>query len=409
MASSSINPASPSLPLPPAFAAPQKHPWYSWRRLGMNFLTVSILAHLIFGIVGTYLIVKVIQPTRKQTFDKGAGTPNSPTRALEHKVSMNKKRATMSAPPAAKRITVDSPNAKVALPAMAAMPRSNVVAPATMASMAGSSAGLGMGVGGAGGGGGGGGGGGLNFFGMRTGGNGLTGTFYDLKQTQNKQPTGMDPKKFAKIISDFAKGGFNLGLLSQYFKAPKPLYATQLFTPSMNADLGPAAFQMEKEVQPKMWLIHYQGTVSPPADGTYSFVGLGDDYLLVKFNNKLVLDGSWQDGATSLKPRARYSYPLSNPSQGGIAKGEPITVQARESYPIEIVIAEQPGGVMIADLLIEQEGVTYKKDAKGNPILPIFRLANSPPLPAGNFLPHAAGGPVWKSVQPKLGSSVFGH
>ena len=48
-------------------------------------------------------------------------------------------------------------------------------------------------------------------------------------------------------------------MLNDYFKAPKPLYATQIMIPNMPADEGPKAFAMEKEVQPSRWLVHYKG------------------------------------------------------------------------------------------------------------------------------------------------------
>jgi hypothetical protein len=78
-----------------------------------------------------------------------------------------------------------------------------------------------------------------------------------------------------------------------------------------------------------------------------------------------------------------------------------IVAKAGVPYPIEILIGEQPGGRGHADLLIMQSGVTYQKDAKGNPILPVFRLGEfkMPPLEKGeSFPPHAEGGPIWKGV-----------
>jgi hypothetical protein len=49
-------------------------------------------------------------------------------------------------------------------------------------------------------------------------------------------------------------------------------------------------------------------------------------------------------------------------------------------------------------LLFEQEGVEYKKDANGNPVLPIFRIADSSTEPARSGPQFDLNGPVWRAV-----------
>ena len=50
-------------------------------------------------------------------------------------------------------------------------------------------------------------------------------------------------------------------------------------------------------------------------------------------------------------------------------------------------------------LLMLKDGVEYKKDSKGNPILPLFRLASSIPPPTGKEAPvYDHNGALWKSV-----------
>lgn len=127
-------------------------------------LFISIIIHLIFGAGATYYVVQRIALKRKMTFQGGPPTTNPSKRALEHKVALGKKKAMMSAPAQAKRITT-SGLAKIALPDMPTMPSASDVAPTRMAGMGG----VGTGIGGGGGGGmGGGGGSGINFFGLRS-------------------------------------------------------------------------------------------------------------------------------------------------------------------------------------------------------------------------------------------------
>ena len=125
--------------------------------LGSKFLLVSIAVHLLGGVGATYYVVQSIAAKRKLTFAGGPPAVNASQRALEHKVSMAKKKNTMSAPAQAKRITTTGLS-KVALPEMPSMPNATDVLPNRMAGMGGTGTGFGFGGGGMGTGGGGGGG-----------------------------------------------------------------------------------------------------------------------------------------------------------------------------------------------------------------------------------------------------------
>ena len=382
--------------------------WYNLKWWFTNFLVVSIIAHIFFGLIATYFVVQVITAKRKQDFAPGPSGPSAPSHALEHKVSMAKKQQTMSAPTATKRITTTSMS-KVSLPALPAMPMTESVVPASMSGMGGTGLSPGFGTGGAGGGAGGGG-KGMNMFGSFTGGTGLAGTFYDLKQDKFRRPTPrMDPGLYGNKIVEFVKGGFNLGSLANYFRSPRPLYATQIFTPDIDANLGPAAFNLQNEVQPRMWCVHYKGKVRAPETGAYHFVGMGDDLLLVKFDGRLVLDACWSINC-GLGGQSYYHYNYSSPSKG-FTKGPVFNVEAGHIYPMEVVIGEQPGGRSCAALLIEKEGVEYQKDNRGNPLLPVFRMSSNakllpPPPNSRGYAPHAeVEGPVWAGTPDTMGTT----
>ncbi len=235
----------------------------------------------------------------------------------------------------------------------------------------------------------------------------LVGTFYDLKQTKRKKPTGMTPEEYQTVFRRFVAQSWRESILKDYFCAPQPLYASQIMIPNMSADVGPKAFGMEKEVQPSRWLVHYKGRVSPPADGTYRFVGAGDDVMVVRFNGKVVLDRCWQQHDTEWKAETNYDYGWTK-IPNGFARGDAIRVKAGNFYDIEVLIGEQPGGLVFACLLMEKEGEAYQKDDRGNPILPVFRVADTPmpELQPGQTLPpHVADGPVWKAASVEKGRS----
>lgn len=383
-----------------------------WQRItGSRFLFISILVHVLFALAATAWVVQTITTKRKLTFTSAPPSPNPSQRAMEHQVQMAKKQQTMSAPAMPKHI-VSTGMAKVTLPEMPAMPAMNsIAAPTKMAGMGGTGFGLGPSAGVIGSGGGGGG-GPVPFFGFRSqpGIGALVGNFYDLKQDRSRKPTGMTPQKYAQTITEFLKSGWHDSEFSRFFKSPQPVYTPQIFIPNLPADQGPAAFQLEKIVQPGMWIVHYKGRVSPPESGTYHFVGAGDDVLLVKFDNKLVLARCWDNPSfgvieTNWKPVADYDYGFSLIPKG-FAKGDAIQVQAGEFYPMEVLIGEQPGGSTFASLLIEKEGVDYKKDAKGNPILPVFRLTNTKLPDKGEFPPHTDDGPIWKAEKLSAGGGT---
>jgi hypothetical protein len=84
-------------------------------------------------------------------------------------------------------------------------------------------------------------------------------------------------------------------------------------------------------------------------------------------------------------------------------------VNAGESYPMEVLIGEWPGGDFKAWLLIEKDGEKYEKDAQGNPILPIFKLTNSTVAQPTSEAPvFAKSGPVWKAEKAKDASMAAG-
>ncbi len=399
-----------------AKVSPARYPWYHWRRWGFNFLVISIAVHLLLGVGAGYLIVQTIQAKRKQTFTGPPKGANAPTRALEHQVQMQKKQHSMSAPPAVKRVTTTG-NARVALPAMPAMPHTDMaIVPMTMAGMGVTGISMGTGQGG-GEGGGGGNGAGLNLFGLRTGGAGLLGTFFDLKQTPNRRPTKIGEnsgrglskeaqKEYQVAVSQYIKNGMDdRALTSRYFKGAIPLYATQIFIPRMLAKEGPKAFNLESQVEPSRWIVHYKGAVIAPESGTYRFVGVCDDVMVVRFDGRIVLDcGSMY--ATDRPPARFFAFDGLEAMMGGgswfkgCGEGSAFDVEAGQTYPIDIVIGEWPGGEFKAYLQILKEGMEYQKDSKNNPILPLFRVApGKTPTPAKGTAPvFMPDGPIWKNA-----------
>ena len=237
---------------------------------------------------------------------------------------------------------------------------------------------------------------------------GFVGTFYDLKQTRAGKPSNVSPDEYHTIFRKFVREHWRESVLAEYFRAPQKLYTPQIFIPNMSADEGPRAFDLADKVKPSRWLVHYQARVAPPADGTYHFVGGGDDVLVVRFNGKTVLDRCWQQQDEEWKTARNYDYGYTGIPHG-FARGDALRLKAGQFYDMEVLIGEQPGGLVFFSLLLEEEGVEYRRDGRGNPILPVFRLAGGPlpePSDGQTFPPYEPVGPVWKAAPMKTGGTT---
>lgn len=244
--------------------------------------------------------------------------------------------------------------------------------------------------------------------------NSFVGRFYDLKQDRSRKSKGFPDTP--KILKDFITSDFSTSKLSNFFSPPDPLYAPYIMVPVMPADVAPKAYNVEKEVQPTNWLVHYQAMVAPTVDGTYRFDGVADDYLVVGVNGKVILDGSlsvaW--GPSSLHPHPDVKgteatnwknkeplLPSFRNSWYPIVPGDWVEWKAGEFKKMDIVISERPGGQFCAILLIEEKGKVYQNGSDGCPILPVFRVDSATvQLPAEidkRTYPEFIMGPVFKA------------
>lgn len=417
-------------------AAPPRRSF--WQMLGGTSLTVSLLFHGLLLVIGAIWVFQIIQPSEKIvdfTPRSGGGSlPTSDRKSQQQRVQMAQPNLSRLVALGATGISLPEPDPLTANTSLGKLPSSM-----RPGGMGGSGTGGGVGTGDGPGVGGGldpgmtDGSGSKNPFGMVSMERGaLEGTLYDMKQTKDGKPTGMTDVKMREELVEITRRGFRDSQFSKYFKAPRQLYQTKFFIPTMSADAAPAAFEVEKEVQPKMWVVVYRGAIQAPRSGKFRFVGQCDDFMVVRFNNRPVFDfgytmagtgghvngraddynGTNDDSALAKEVRRltpmrlpitfyRYaSTPAFNQHLGGLAVGPEFEVEAGRTYPIDIMIGEIPGGSFSLVLLIEEIGATYQKDPAGFPILPLFRLDGSQPDPElkGQAPPYDPDGPVWKFV-----------
>ncbi|QJE97375.1 hypothetical protein [Luteolibacter luteus] len=414
--------------------APKKRSF--WSKLGGGALSISILVHVGLLVLGAFWVFQIIQePPKKVDFmpaGGGGGSPESTMQQKQRTSLVQKNVARVSAIGVSSDLSLPEPELGSEMSSL-----SNI-----------GGGGMSGGLGGNGSGGGKGNGRGSGFGdGMGPGmGDGtgiknpfgaieatpsaLVGTFYDLKQTSDRQPTNMTDDEMRLKVRDIVDKGFKEKEFRDYYKASQKLYQNKLHMPFMSAEAAPAAFNCEKEVQPRRWIVVYRGTVKAPKTGKFRFVGAGDDLLVVRFNNRTVFDYGYTLGCTGTHMFGRaadvdgtndvpelakdirkmgpmrvpiqfYKYETSpnyNDNIGGFAVGPEFSVKEGNAYPVEILIGEIPGGYFGVSLLIEEIGENYEKATTGAPILPLFRLDNSLPDPnmEGPAPRYAKEGPIWK-------------
>ncbi|MBR2126607.1 MAG: hypothetical protein IJ943_07720 [Akkermansia sp.] len=233
------------------------------------------------------------------------------------------------------------------------------------------------------------------------GGSALEGTFYDLKQTgkgrsrklsklAKKGADGMltcDLGAYHETIATFVQKGWNKSVLSRYFESERKLYASNFYMPMANAKYAPIAYELgdikkpltQWVCQPNGWVVVYRGKVRAPKTGKFRFIGTGDDYIGVRFNNKLALSAGerlfsnydfkakgGEKFAISEAPKRNafikdvkankdhdhkgYEYITGvrgckkwDDAVGGLMAGSEIDVVEGKVYPIEIIVAEAGG------------------------------------------------------------------
>ena len=205
------------------------------------------------------------------------------------------------------------------------------------------------------------------------------------------------------VLRKFHDEKWNQQVLAKDYYSPKTkLYASSFYIPFVAASYAPEAYNCSEKVQDGGWICVYQGRVRAPKTGKFRFIGTGDDYLGVRFNNEEVLQAGylvpalfnpsapgsstfhlsgmqkpdapsrkhWADVKAGRKPGFE-GYELIqmegcdvwNTELGGLTAGKTFSVKEGETYPIQVVISEIPGGAFGCVLLIED--VTNGKSPKG--------------------------------------------
>ncbi|MGF1530707.1 MAG: hypothetical protein ACFCU4_05040 [Puniceicoccaceae bacterium] len=205
----------------------------------------------------------------------------------------------------------------------------------------------------------------------------FVGTFYDLKQSQTREPIKNAPKQYWEVIRQFIDGGFHEAKLDQFFRAGLPLYTNLIHIKSMDANAAPRAFGVEEVVEPRLWIIHYRAQVAPPRDGRYRLAGGADDVLLAAINGRMVLAGQYVDREMEAigwesPPGNVEPWPLIDPrARWGLW----LDLKADQPVDLDVIVGERPGGRFHAGLAFHEEGGSFRVTQDGKRVvLPVLEL-----------------------------------
>jgi hypothetical protein len=205
----------------------------------------------------------------------------------------------------------------------------------------------------------------------------LEGSLYDFKQdpkgNPNKTLGRLGDKsairdKMSEITRSYTRNFDSSKFHRDYYKADMSLYASYFVIPKTKATVVPEAYGVEGVIQPKMIGVSYSGTYKPTDSGRFRLVGRGDDTLVVRVNDKIVLDASrpsadyssWKQ-STSQKQKdiasAEGYFGFQAKDDDYAMRGDWFTLREGVDTDVDVLVVEVPGGNFGAYLLIEKEGV----------------------------------------------------
>jgi hypothetical protein len=206
-------------------------------------------------------------------------------------------------------------------------------------------------------------------------GNDLQGTLYDLKRYRNGGTSGVyETEGIQNIVGKFLRSGWKSSELAKYYRAPNKLYTPMMLVPPTDSALGTWAFG-EREMGPWAFLLHYKGQLVHKDGIKFRFVTMGDNYLLIRVNGKVVLDYKNQFEADVAAPSSKpLNYHLGH---WWAYSSEWIELEPGVPQDIEFILGDYKGVIFAAMIAVEEYGVDYPKAPLplDNPQLPVFKTA----------------------------------
>ncbi len=210
-------------------------------------------------------------------------------------------------------------------------------------------------------------------------GNDFEGVIYDFKRRRDggKFSVSMSAEetlKFKEYVEKFIKSGWRSSSVARFYKSPRTLYTPMIMIPPITSALGPWAFG-EREMYPYQYMLHYKGQLVHKDGIRFRFVVMGDNFLLIRLDGKVVMDYKNQfEHVLSVKRFKPLSYHLGH---WYAYATDWIELEPGVPMEMEAILGDYKGGLFSAMIAVEVEGEVYPTAPlpQDNPVLPIFKTA----------------------------------
>lgn len=198
----------------------------------------------------------------------------------------------------------------------------------------------------------------------------LEGTLVDLKRDRSGDPTNLNSKgQRIEAIREFTNGAWRVSrLTNKFYSAENKLYASYWIITMGPAAKAPKSFGVEGEIEPSGIVAFYEGAYTPREDMRMRFLGAADDAIIVRLNNRIVFDGSRNNGYSKFNlsdhERGAAIAGMNTPT----TYGDWVSLEAGKSYDLEILLAEVPGGAFGCMLFYQLRGDDKKRVFSTKPI-----------------------------------------
>jgi len=205
-------------------------------------------------------------------------------------------------------------------------------------------------------------------------GNDFEGVLYDFKRRRDGKPltVRMSIDSMRREIGLFIRSDWKPSRLARYYRSPQKLYSPTIMIPPTLSQFAPLAFG-EPEMGGDLYMLHYKGQFVSKKGGRFRFWCMGDNFMVVRVDGRVVLDFANQFSLYWKGERSkRTSYHLGHwPAWSG----QWIDLEPGVPLEMEVLFGEADGGLFGAMLVVEEEGVKYPSNREQGPMLPVFKTA----------------------------------
>lgn len=212
----------------------------------------------------------------------------------------------------------------------------------------------------------------------------LAGQIWDTKRRRDGSPGGFNPGDVGTYIEPMKKVLKILerdGELEEadIFAVGEKQYLNVLVVPDQPADNAAKAFGAEGQMEPMGFFIDYSGKIRAPRNGRFRFVGRADNLMFVLVDDRVVLNGSFDDCYSISDWKPDEDAPSNHPANQDrlpLIYGDWINAREGQVLDLHVLLGESTGGKLAGVLLVEYAGDPYQTGDNGRPILPPFTLAS---------------------------------